>query len=97
MANDATANPIIVDTAGASLVVDRTVTVRGVRWEGATTAGNEAIIQDAGDREVWKAVADAANFLHESALPWKASGGFKVPTLDSGKLYIYYEGYDVGT
>jgi sugar (pentulose or hexulose) kinase len=88
MANDSTFYPHIIDTAGAGLVVTGSVNIRKVRWVGATTAGHTAVITDANDRVIWASVAPAANYVESDTVNHNAEGGYKVPTLGSGKLYI---------
>lgn len=91
MANSATENPHIIDTAGASLVATGNTRIHNVRWVGATTAGHQAIIQDNAGRVVWESVAPAANYVEKDSINREAIGGYKVPTLGSGKLYIDVE------
>lgn len=90
MANLTSQNPIIIDTAGAGVILTRAIAVNCIRWVGATTAGHTAIIQDASGIEKWAASATATNLTQESLVeakvPWV---GLIVPTLASGKLYIY--------
>jgi len=63
--------------------------VKLVRWVGGTTAGHTVVIQDASGRVLWTVVATADNFTDQSLLETVWETGFKVPTLASGKLYIY--------
>lgn len=91
MANSVTAtNPRhhIIDTADAGLIVSVSTVIKRVRWTGATTAGHQAVIQDASNRVVWESVAPAANYVEVDEVMDLARGGYKVPTLGSGKLYI---------
>lgn len=89
MANSTVKSPIIVDTADAAMVLTRTMSVRGIRWVNATTASHTAVIQDADSRVVWSAAASGAGYTEESRIRMQWQGGFKVPTLASGILYIY--------
>lgn len=59
-----------------------------IRWVGATTAGHQVIITNQEDTEIWRAVADAANFMHLDTRRRSWPYGFKVSTLDSGRLYF---------
>lgn len=88
-ANDLTGNPLIIDTAGASMLTSSRTWVVAVRWVGGTTAGHTAVVQDVNSRDLWAGIAGTTNWDEESMAPMVWRGGFKVPTLSSGKLYIY--------
>lgn len=88
-ANDISKYPYIIDTAGATTIISTRVWVTGIRWVGATTAGHQAVIQDANGRVLWEAIAGTTNWDEESFIPMVWRDGFKVSTLTSGKLYIY--------
>ena len=60
-----------------------------VTWVGATTAAHAAIITDGAGVTVFSAVANAANFMYSEIINRDVNSGFFVPTLSSGKLYIY--------
>jgi hypothetical protein len=92
MANDLTTNPLVVDTAAATVLWTDYFKPKSVRWVGATTAGHAAEIQDQNGKVMYRAVADGANFIDDALIEREDPGwnGFKVPTLDSGKLYITY-------
>lgn len=91
MANSLTKSPLIVDTAAGTMVTTKNLTVRAIRWVDATTAGHLAVIQDVDSRVIWSCAATGDGFTHESNIGLKISGGFKVPTLDSGILYLYLD------
>jgi len=90
MANDLTANPIKVDTAGATALTSKTFTVYKIRWVGATTAGHTAVIHNEASQVIFAAEATGANYTEsESFDPAQIVAGLIVPTLGSGALYIY--------
>jgi len=90
MANNVTQNPWIIDTAGT--LTTGTMRVRLLRWVGGTTAGHECIVTDGQDQEKWRSVAAGSNHIDadhmESYQVWV---GLKVPTIQSGRLYIYFQ------
>lgn len=90
MANQITGNPFVVDTADSTLTAAHVV-VTGVRWVGATTNGHVAILTDTAGLVKWTSTHATANLgtAEESRIPFP-SGGLKVTTLGSGKLYIYF-------
>jgi hypothetical protein len=90
MANQVLGSPYIVDTADSTLTANHVV-VRGVRWVGATTNAHEAILTDTAGLVKWasKAATAGLGIETESTVPF-SSGGLKVTTLGSGKLYIYF-------
>lgn len=97
MANVVTANPLIIDTAGAGNILSRELKINEIRWVGATTAGHSAVVRDKADRITWESVADAANYVEESHF-FTITGerefvqeGLRVTALGSGKLYIYID------
>ena len=98
MANDLTGNPLVIDTAGVAVLLTEDLFVATVRWDGATTAGHQAVIQDQAGAVKWASRAAGANHVEaerispppsaastHSVPPWS---GLKVPTLASGTLYI---------
>ena len=89
MANILTDNPLIIDTAGAAVLVAGSFRVRGIRWVGATTAGHAVSVTDSNDVVKWAGEAAGANHSEADTIKdeklWK---GLKVPTLQSGTLYI---------
>lgn len=91
MANNLTKNPIIIDTASNDMVDTKNHTVVGIRWVNATTASHTAVIQNADGVVVWSCAATGAGYTHESLIRQYWTGGYKVPTLASGILYIYTE------
>lgn len=89
MANSVDKNPIVIDTAGSTIFNSGGVAVKLVRWVGGTTAGHTVVIQDAAGRVLWASVATGDNFVDQSLLETVWPEGFKVPTLASGKVYVY--------
>lgn len=86
MANNLSNSPIIIDTPGAGVLIPDLIRVKGIRWVGSTT-GHTAIITDASDNVKWESIATGPveADLIEDKNPWR---GLKVPTLQSGRLYI---------
>lgn len=86
MANDLSGPVWIIDTAGT--ITTAHVHIQHIRWVKATTAGHQCIITNANDKEVWADVASGVNYVSADRIELSLQGGFKVPTLESGKLYI---------
>lgn len=92
MANGIRDHVWVIDTAGAALIASEEIRIDHVRWVGATTAGHQAEIANGAGQVMWASVASGANFLEEShGLDLRVRDGFSVPTLGSGKLYIYLD------
>lgn len=88
-ANDLTADPLIIDTAGAGSIRPGICRIHAIKWVGATGAGS-AIIQDvATTRAVWEHTATAAGTFPLEVVDLSAKGGCAVTTLGSGRLYLY--------
>jgi len=89
MANITNQNPFIIDTPGAAVIFAQPIRVRGIRWVGATTAGHLISVTDSNDVEKWASEAAGVNHTEADTIKeetlWK---GLKVPTMQSGKLYI---------
>ena len=82
-------NQWILDTVDANLVTDKTLRVQGIRWVGATTATHQLIVTDSDNNVLWESIASGANYVESDLMlnrTWH--GGFKLPTIGSGKLYI---------
>lgn len=95
MANDLTKAPLVIDTASGSALTTSSYKVKKIRWVGATTAGHSVVIQDQFARPFWESKAAGANYIEESDFSTYTSNnvvlsGILVPTLSSGKIYIYY-------
>lgn len=92
MSNIVNTNPLVLDTASTSAVVDsRNLTICGVRWVGGTTAGHQCILKNAAGQTLYSMVATAANYSEESQLKTWAREGVIMHTLGSGILYVYFE------
>ena len=90
-------NPWYVDestsydlSTGTFLVLDR------LRWVGATTAGHALRVVDSDSNIIWASLASGANYVEEvvideDAVPRGRKPGFRVATMQSGVLYVYYK------
>jgi hypothetical protein len=96
MANIRRNGVYIIDTAGAGDIepIACHVTVSKIRWVGGSTAGHEAKVTDSADNVFWDAFATGANYTESDDFAQRNPSkrtlkGLRVPTLASGKLYIY--------
>lgn len=96
MANIRRKGLYIIDTAGAGDIEANSVgiTIAKIRWVGGTTAGHEAKVTDAFDNVFWDTFATGANYVESDDFAQRNASkrtidGLRVPTLGSGKLYIY--------
>lgn len=83
----------IVTEAGAAEVIDRPAYIDSIRWVGASTAADALVVTDLQDNVLFESVAPGPDYVEESSLYKKFTNGVsgvKVPTMDSGKLYLYY-------
>lgn len=89
MANNISNRPMIIDTPSGSILFAQIFRVRGIRWVGATTAGHLVQVTDQADLIKWASVAAGANQVESDFVAdEKMWNGLKVPTLQSGVLYI---------
>ena len=90
MANDITNNPILLDTASASAVTTVTFVATKIRWVGATTASHTVSITNLNATVKFAAEATGANYSESEHFdPPLIFEGLVIPTLQSGKIYIY--------
>src|SRR3990167_1057660 len=97
MSNSITGNPIIIDTAAATVVTNYVFKAWMIRWVGGTTAGHTISVQNKDGNVKYATVATGAIYFEESHLvsPSNESlifAGLLVPTLASGTIYIYIDG-----
>ena len=93
MANDLTKNPWVIDTPSATNLTTVWTDVRGIRWVApSSVAGNEANVQDQNGNVIFRSLATGANTsvseAFEASRYGKHINGLRVPTLDSGIIYI---------
>ena len=101
MANTFFDRIFILDTASATLlkqalggatnyVFEPFLPVKWIRWVGATTAAHACVIQAANGLVYWEDVQPTTVGTIEGPLigPWMQD--FKLVTLGSGRVYIYY-------
>jgi len=101
MSNTLTSNPIIVDTAAATVLLTGPLNITKIRWydSGADIAeGDSAVVQDAAGNVIWAhrmggvgTVADLVPPVESSFIPGHRSSGLLVPTLTHGTLHIYLD------
>jgi len=88
MANDLTGPVWRIDTPSATLLYDKLIHIKGIRWVSKTAvAGDDVEIQDAAGRIIWKSIASGANYVEADAAI-RHTYGIKVTTLGSGELYL---------
>lgn len=82
-------NPIVIDTPGGGAIYSQEIKVQAFRWVSPTAvAGNQCIVQDKNGISIWESVASGANYEDVDHIEFSFFG-LIVPTLSSGKLYIY--------
>lgn len=85
-----TSYPVVVSSAGNSVLVSTDISIDKVRWVGATTAGHQVEIQDQNGNSKFKSTATGSNYVESETFTTPLdSQGLVVPTLDSGVLYVY--------
>ena len=88
-ANDFSANPWSLDTAGAGNVQDGNIKVTCIRWVGASAAGQQAILRDGSNKVIWEEIAPGPNFSTQECGLFMFLGGVRLTTLGAGKVYLY--------
>lgn len=88
MANDLTGPIWKIDTASATLLFEKLIGLKGIRWVSkSAVAGDDVEIQDSTGRVIWKSVASGSNYV-EADVTTRHVYGVKVTILDSGELFI---------
>jgi hypothetical protein len=90
MANDLSANPWRIDTAGASVIYSFPVRIKNINWSNYTLGGSQTCnVQDSNGKDILLAVTGTGTQMQQintGDLGWVR--GIKVPTLGSGELTI---------
>ena len=86
-----TGSPLIIDAAGPGVLLTGKIDPYLIRWVSpSAAAGHLCVVQDGSGMEKWASVANGANYVEADHLgPESVWMGLIVPTLSSGKLYIY--------
>lgn len=79
---------ITVTTASGSMQTIEDLHVVEIRWVKPTTVGHDCVIQNNAGDVLWASTATVANDVEKDGSRRLWPGGFKVPTLGSGTLYI---------
>lgn len=88
--SDITNNPLTIDAASATALTTVTFVATKIRWVGGTTAGHTVSVQNNAGTVKFAAEAVGANYSESEHFdPPLIFEGLKVPTLASGKIYIY--------
>lgn len=95
MANSLNQNPYVIDTAGATILSVVPIRIKKIRWVGGTTLNHTASVQDQNGNIFWESACPGESYVEESDFTTydnqsAVMNGLKVPTLGSGKLFIYF-------
>ena len=89
MPNDITTHVHRIVTAGPTLLYTETVAILDVRWVSpSATKGDQVVIEGADGRILWETVADGDCYIERDYIGNVGVGGYRVPALDSGTLYV---------
>lgn len=89
MANNLTSNPWVIDTPGASLLFAGDIYVEHFEWS-TYAAGATCVVQDRFGKTIWQPTAASDQQEVRSSKVDKVHG-IAVPTLTSGKLFVYFK------
>jgi len=98
MANVVGQNVIVLDTAAATVVTHRRLAVTAIRWVGATTIGDAAVLTDKNGNAIWEDTLLDEGTVNNAFFPLSPPtmfnpplpvNGLIIPTLGHGKLYVY--------
>lgn len=82
--------PIAVSSA-SSTVKNGEIRFKMAYWFNPTNIGDAVSVQDSNSNVIWEGRCEVANQSQVITFPREICvNGYKVPTLDSGVLYLYY-------
>ena len=89
MANSIVGSVWVLDTAAAATIWPDAVWIKEIRWENYNGVPDDCALTDNGDRTVFigHALASLEPIVTSYAMPQRFYG-LKMPTLDSGKIYV---------
>lgn len=89
MANTITGSVWELDTAAAAAIWSDAVWIKEIRWENYNGVPDDAQLTDNADRVIFSghALASLEPIVTSYAAPMRVYG-LKMPTLDSGKIYV---------
>ena len=92
MSNNVAGNPFIIDTATATAIIasDR-FQLLAVQWVSGSVS-DVCSVQDAAGNVKWEVIQPVTNTPQGMAFPSTLSlvfNGLKVPTMNTGKVYLY--------
>ena len=88
MANALAGNVWVLDTANTTTVVDdRRVWIKSIRWDDATTANHKAVLKDGKGNIFYQSTASGDNNEDVQMIEGWVSG-FIMHTLDSGTILL---------
>jgi hypothetical protein len=88
--NETTTHVHRIVTPGPGLLYATDVAVLDVRWVSPSAAkGDQVVIEGADGRILWETVADGDVYKERDYIGQIGVGGYRVPALDSGTLYIH--------
>lgn len=89
MSNQLGPNPLVLDTAGATVLINHRIHIESIVWAGYTDAAHDYSLTDQNSKLVAEDNGDVGlQSLSQVVGGWV--NGLILPTLDSGKLYIFF-------
>lgn len=67
----------------------RILFINKIIWDGSTTAGDDLVITDKNDKELWVVNNKETNAQACLSLGGHYVNGLKIATLDAGTVYVY--------
>lgn len=96
MANDISCNPLVLDTAAATVVVSNVFKIQSIVWvdSGNDMAdGDQAILQNKAGKVIWERRLTTPGMIGDLQQTFPEPfpvNGLIVPTLTHGKVYVYW-------
>jgi len=91
MANVVTGNPFIIDTATATAIYTDRFQLLAIQWVSGSIA-DVCSVQDGAGVVKWEVIQDVTNKTQPLSFPDELEltfNGLKVPTMNTGKVYLY--------
>ena len=99
MANDLTNNPLVLDSAAATVIVSNLIKITALKWtvDAGGTDNDTCVLSDKNGKVVYEEILNVATSGLLQAPPINFNPPLKVnglimTTLSGGKLYVYWDG-----
>ena len=99
MANDLTCNPLVIDTAAATAIIDNVFQIKTIKWtvDNGGADNDTVVLKNKAGKVIYEEILNIVTSGSVQAPPISFSppltvNGLIAETLSGGTVYIYWEG-----